>query len=283
MVMIGHMHSEGRRRLLSPVSAPFATAWKHRRLILGLAARELEARYRGSLLGRAWLVLLPLLTVAGFSLVFAGILQVRWTGRDGKEISYFTAMYSGLIFHGFMAETLSRATSIIRENPTYVKKIVFPTEVLVWVTSLVALFNAAVGFLIALLLYFFTVGAPPVTALLIPLAFLPFFLLVLGMGWFLAALGVYLRDIGTLLTFALSMAMMLAPIFYPMSAVPEAYRTMFYLNPITIPLEATRSLLFEGVLPNLTGWAVELILSFIAAWLGYSFFVRTRHGFADVI
>src|SRR5829696_6196446 len=107
MIMVGDVRTNARPRLFSAPTAPFTTAWRHRRLILALAARELDARYRGSLLGRAWLILLPLLTAAGFSVVFASILQVRWTGRGG-EISYFPAMYCGLIFHGFMAEVLNR-------------------------------------------------------------------------------------------------------------------------------------------------------------------------------
>src|SRR4051794_30704649 len=132
MVMIGGVRPDVRPRLVSKPTAPFTTGWRHRRLVLALAARELDARYRGSLLGRAWLVLLPLLTAAGFSLVFAGILQVRWTGQ-GADINFYAAMYCGLIFHGFMAEVLNRVTTVVRDNPSYVKKIVFPTEILVWV------------------------------------------------------------------------------------------------------------------------------------------------------
>lgn len=279
------MRSTGSAALLGPTS-PFVVGWQHRKLILRLARREIEARYRGSALGLAWSVLVPLMMLAVYTFVFAVVFKARWDVQLENQADFAMLVFSGLILFSFFAECLNRAPGLMFENVSYIKKVVFPLEIMPWVTIAVALFNALVGFVVMTVFYLALRGLPPVSAVFFPLLLVPLVLISFGFTCFLSSMGVYLRDIRQFTGVLTTVLMFLSPIFYPISAVPQSLQSWIYLNPLTVLLESSKQLLFWGRLPDAqeaTQISLYFLSAWLFAWLGYVWFMKTKKGFADVI
>jgi len=260
--------------------------WTNRRLILQLITREIKARYRGTLLGIAWAVLVPIIMLAVYTFVFTVVFQARWETQIDNKASFALILFSGLIIFTIFSEAVNRAPGLMMENSSYIKKIVFPLEALPWVSVGVACFNGLISSVVLLSFYLLTLGLPPATALLIPFAVLPPIFITVGLVFFLSSLGVYLRDMQQLIAVTTSLIMFLSPIFYPLTSIPEKIRPFLYLNPLTISLQQCRNLLFWG-----TGISTEdtitycgyLLVSLLLAHCGFWWFQKTKRGFADVI
>lgn len=257
---------------------------KHRALISGLIRRDIVGRYQGSLLGLLWSFLNPFLMLLIYTFVFRLVLKARWGGNGGESDGEFAiVLFIGLILFNLFAESVTRAPTLVTSCPNYVKKVVFPLEVLPLVPLGSALFHAAASFLVWLIAKVLSSGLPPVTACLLPLILAPLILLTLGLGYFFSALGVYLRDLGQVVGLFTTALMFLSPVFYPMESIPERFRPLIRLNPISSVVETAREVLIYGILPDVTGWAISLCLSFAVLWFGLAWFQKTRKGFADVL
>jgi len=265
-------------------SAPLALfCWPYRSLILRLARREIEARYRGAALGLVWSVLTPLAMLSVYTYVFSVIFQARWDTPTNGRGQFAILLFSGLIVFSIFSECLNRAPSLMLQNVSYIKKVVFPLEVMAWVVLLVALFNAAVSFSVLLAFYLMVFGLPPITVVLLPLVLVPLVLAVLGLTWFLASLGVFVRDVSQFIGILTTLTLFMSPILYPVTAIPEAVRPYVYANPLTLVLENTKEVLFWGTVPDPGYLALSTLAAWAVAWLGYAWFMRTRKGFADVV
>lgn len=258
------------------------SAIENRSLIGRLTKREIAARYRGSLLGMAWLLITPLLMLGVYTFVFSVIFQARW-GTSVARGDFALFIFSGLILFNLFSECIIRAPGLMLENVSYIKKVVFPIEIQAWVTILVALVNAILSSVILLVFYFYIRGTPPITALLTPLIVAPILLISIGSVWILSSLGVFLRDLRQLVGVIVTVFMFLCPIFYPIEAVPEKFRWLLLLNPISIMLEESKKILFFGVMPDWNLLMIAIPVSWLIAWLGYWWFMRTKKGFADVL
>jgi lipopolysaccharide transport system permease protein len=270
----------------SPASAtePIRSFWRHRTLISQLTKREIVGRYRGSLLGLAWSFLHPILMLAVYTFVFSVVFKARWgIGSEETKATFAIVLFVGLIVHGLFAEVTNRAPGLVLSNVTYVKRVVFPLEVLPWVTMGSALFHTAISLFVLLIAQLVLTQQFHLTSFLFPILALPLFLATMGLAWFLAATGVYLRDIGHVVGIVTTVMLFLAPVFYPISALPEPYRPILYLNPLTFVIEEGRRVLLSGDLPDWGGWAVYLGISVFLAWAGFSWFQKARKGFADVL
>lgn len=270
-----------------PSLAPFGgivTAWHKRDLVLQLVKREVLGRYRGSMLGVGWSLVHPIVMLAIYTFVFAFVFRIRWEGGIGdNKLEFAIVLFCGMIVFNIFAESFTRSPGLIVAQPGFVKKVVFPLEVLPVVTVLGALFHAAISFVVLIVLLIAVRGVPAATALLVPVVLLPYVLLCLGIAWFLSALGVYLRDIGQVAQMVVTALMFLSPLFYPVSALPEAVRPFFLLNPLTLPIEETRAVLFFGRPPNLGALAPYAVFALATMWVGFAVFQRVRRGFADVL
>lgn len=258
--------------------------WRHRILIRILTWREISGRYRGSLLGSLWALLTPLLMLGVFTLVFGAIMPMRWPDTEHQGMGMFALrLLAGMLAHGLLAEALGRAPTLVTGQPNYVTKVVFPLEVLGWVTVAAALFHTLLGLLVLLVLNgMLGTGFSP-GQLAAPLILLPYALLVLGLCWIVASLSVYLRDVAQMVGPLVMVAMFLGPVFYPREAMPEAARNWVLLNPITVPVEQLRRVLFQGLWPE---WGVlaQYSLACIAVYLfGLWVFATLKKGFADVL
>lgn len=261
-----------------------ASFWRNRELTLALIQREILGRYRGSALGILWSFVHPLFMLAVYTFVFSVVFQARWgSGSSHSKAEFALVLFAGLIIFNLFAECITRSPGLILENANYVKRVVFPLEILPWVALGSALFHAMISLVVWLVFYGILFGLPRVTILLLPLVVLPAILLIMGLSWFFSALGVYLRDISQVTTILVTVTMFLSPIFYPISSLPDNFKPLLFLNPLTPTLEQFRGILMGGQLLDLKFWTLYLVASFLIAWLGFAWFQKVRRGFADVL
>ncbi|MBL8262734.1 MAG: ABC transporter permease [Xanthomonadaceae bacterium] len=262
-----------------------AAVWRERKLAMQLIRREVLGRYRGSLMGVAWSFLHPLIMLAVYTFVFSVVFEAKWPGAlEGQGKARFALLlFVGVIAHGLIAEAITKAPTLVVSNANYVKKVVFPLEMLGWSLVGSAVFHAAIGLLILLLAKWGLEGWVPLTALWLPVVLLPLVLMALGLAWFLAALGVFVRDIAQVSGVAATVLMFLAPVFYPITALPEHYRHWLYLNPLTVAVEQSRAVLFANVAPDASMLVPYYAVGVLMMCLGYAWFQKSRRGFADVL
>lgn len=260
--------------------------WNNRSLILTLTRREVVGRYKGSLFGILWSFINPLVMLSVFTFVFGEIFQAKWAG-DGSaragHLEFAVALFAGLLLYNLFAECVGKAPYLITNQPNYVKKIVFPLDTLPVVALMAALFHFAVAYAIILVLAALSQWQFHWTVLYTPLIMMPFVVLVLGITWGLAALGVYLRDVGQLVPPALTAVLFLSPVFYPLSAVSPKLQAIYKLNPLTIVIEQVRGSLLFGRSPDWGLFWPYTLVCLLIGWVGYCVFQKTRQGFADVI
>jgi len=259
--------------------------WRNRQLILKMASREIIGRYKGSIMGLAWSFFNPILMLLVYTFVFSVIFKSRWgdAAGDTSRTHFAIVLFVGMIVFSFFSEVLNRAPSLIASNVNYVKKVVFPLEILPVIAIFAALFHTFIS--ICVLLTAFTIFNHYIcwTCILIPLVLMPLIILTLGFAWMLASLGVFIRDIGQTIGIIVTIMMFLAPVFYPISTVPEKFHVFIMLNPLTFIIEQAREVLIFGHLPNCVGLLNYMLVATLIAWMGYSLFQKTRKGFADVI
>jgi lipopolysaccharide transport system permease protein len=255
-----------------------------------LAAREVALRYRGSLGGLGWMVLAPLLLLGVYTFVFAVIFHARWPAAasgsgstGGSTGEYALVVFSGMLLHGFFAECLTRAPSLILGNVNFVQKTVFPLEVLALAQLLAALVHLAATLGVLLVFQCFISGPPALTTLLLPLVAAPVALFALGFMWIFGALTVYFRDLAQLVGLLVTALFFLSPVLYPISAVPEFLRPLLYANPLTFAIETARGLLFAGVLPEPRAYLVYCLAAGASAAAGLWVFRALKDGYADAL
>jgi lipopolysaccharide transport system permease protein len=248
-----------------------------------MVKREIVGRYRGSVLGVLWSFVNPVLMLAIYTFVFSLVFKARWGQGSDDKYEFALVLFAGLIVYNLFAECISRAPGLILANVNYVKKVIFPLEILPWVALGSALFHAAIS--ITVLLVFLVVLGHSLTwaVLLLPIVVLPLLLVIMGLSWLLAALGVFIRDVGQFIGMVLTVLLFMSPVFYPASALPEAVRFYLFLNPLTFIIEQTREILILGHLPNWTGLAIYFGVALLIACVGLLCFEKTRKGFADVL
>ena len=270
-------------RFSTTLTELFLSAWRHRRLIFQFARREVEGRYRGSYLGLLWSFASPLAMLAVYTLFFGVIMQSRWGANIVNTTDFAINLFAGLIVFNLFSEIVSRAPGLILSNASYVKRVVFPLEILPWSAMLGALFHLSVSLGILLAAHLATGGALHPTLLLLPLILAPFALLLLGLGWFLAATGTYIRDIGQLVGMVQTALLFLSPVFYPVSSLGPGMQFWLNLNPLTFIIEAFRSVTLRGETPDWHSLVAYWMLGMAVSWLGFVWFQKTRKGFSDVV
>lgn len=260
-----------------------ASLWRHRALASALVRREVVGRYRGSVMGLAWSFFNPLFMLAIYTFVFSTIFNARWAGVDESKADFAIVLFVGMIVHGLFAECANRAPHLILGNTNYVKKVVFPLEIFPWVAFGSALFHAAVSLVVLLVAQLVVRQQMPWTIVLFPLVLLPLAFMTMGVTWFLAALGMYMRDIGQAIGIITTALLFLSPVMYPLSAVPRPVRGWLELNPLTYIIEEGRNTLIFGRVPEIGTWLAMLAASLVVAWAGFAWFQKSRIGFADVV
>lgn len=261
-----------------------ASLWRNRDLITALTKREVIGRYRGSVMGMAWSFFNPLLMLVIYTFVFSVVFKARWgVGGEESKTDFAIILFVGMIVHGLFAECINRAPALILSNVNYVKKVIFPLEILPWVAFGSALFHTVISVGVLLLAQLLISHQLPWTVILFPLVLLPLIFISMGFAWFLAAFGVFVRDIGQLTGMFTTVLLFLSPVFYPLSILPAQYQGWLQLNPLAFIIEEGRKVLVFGQLPDLGHWSIMMIASLLMAWAGFAWFQKTRKGFADVL
>lgn len=261
----------------------FKSALRNRSLIFQMTKREVIGRYRGSMLGIAWSFFNPLIMLAVYTVVFSTVFQAKWGVGSDSKTEFALVLFIGMIVHGILAESMNNSPSLMLRNISYVKKVVFPLEILPWIVMGSTLFHALISVIVWSLFYIVVNHSFQWTSIFLPLVFLPLVLLSLGVSWMLASLGVYIRDIGQITGVLTTILLFMSPIFYPASRLPEPYQAIIYLNPLTFFIEQARDVLMWGNMPNFTGMVIAYLISILVAWIGFVWFQKTRQGFADVL
>jgi len=269
-------------RSISPLELLRSLA-TNRVLLLGLIKREIIGRYRGSVMGLLWSFFNPVLMLAVYTFVFSVVFKARWASASESKTEFAMVLFSGLMAFNLFAENINRSPSLILGNANYVKKVIFPLEILPVVVLGSAGFHFLVSLLVWLIFHLIFMGPPSATVFFLPLALLPLVLLSLGLGWFLASLGVFLRDIGQIVVVLTMVLMYLTPIFYPVSVLPAEYQEWMNLNPLTDSIEQVRNVMMWGISLDWLSWMWQMLLGLVVAWLGFAWFQKTRKGFADVV
>ena len=274
--------ADGADTRLSAILMIGATFFTHHGYLLAqLVRRDVLLKYRGSILGIGWSFLYPLLLLAAFTLVFGGVLGAKW-GTKGTGIELALFIYCGLLVFTPFAEVASATPRLLQNYQAYVKKIIFPTELLPLVNVLAATLHGLVNLLVLVLVAALAGHSHPML-LLVPLILLPAWLFTLGIAWFLAAAGAYVRDLIHVMPVATQLLMFLSPVFYPLEAAPVFLQKIHQINPLAIAMEDTRRAVLDGLPPQWQPWFVMLGVGALAAYTGFKFFMNSKEEFADVI
>jgi lipopolysaccharide transport system permease protein len=259
--------------------------WRNRQLIVQMTKREVVGRYQGSAFGLAWSFLNPVFMLVVYTFVFSEIFKSRWSGvgGDDSKTQFAVVLFVGMIVLSLFSEVLNRAPGLILANVNYVKKVVFPIEILPVISMGAALFHSLISLGVLLVAFALFNGYLYWTAIFTPLVLLPLVILTMGLAWMLASVGVFLRDVGQTIGIITTVLMFLSPVFYPVTAVPERFRPFILANPLTFIIEQAREVLIWGHLPNWVGLGVYTLAAVVIAWAGYAWFQKTRKGFADVL
>lgn len=268
------------------LSALAQSIYRYRQLIYKVTRMDVRSRYKGSFLGLGWSFVTPLLMLAIYTFVFSFVFNARWGGgaSSGSRSEFALILFSGLLVHGFLAEVLHRSPALILNNVNYVKKVVFPLEILSVSTLLAALFHTAISLAVLTIALGVLNGFLHWTVIFAPVLLLPLCLLALGFSWFLASFGVYVRDVGQTIGIVTTVLLFLSPVFYPLSTLPETLQwTMMLLNPLTFIIEQLRDVMVFGNVPDWRGLFLYTVASTVIMMAGFWFFQRTRRGFSDVL
>jgi lipopolysaccharide transport system permease protein len=264
--------------------AMFTSLWRNRQLVWQLTRREVAGRYRGSIFGLAWSFLTPLLMLVVYTFVFSVVFKARWNiNVEESKTDFAIILFTGMIVFNLFAEIINRAPGLIVSNTNYVKKVVFPLEIFSWVTLGSVLFHSLVSLVVLLLVQVVLNHSLPWTVIFFPFVLLPLIFACLGAAWFLAALGVFVRDIGQITGVFTTVLMFLSAVFYPLTSLPERYQGLLMLNPLVLIITESRKVLIFGSQPDWFSLGIALLVGFSIAAAGFWWFQKTRKGFADVL
>lgn len=261
----------------------FRSSWRNRRLISALTKREVVGRYQGSLFGLLWSLFNPILTLAVYTFVFSVVFKARWSGGSDSKAEFALVLFAGLLVFNLFSENINRAPSLILSNANYVKKVIFPLEILPIISLGAALFHTVISLIVWLVFYSIFIALPPLTILLTPIALIPIVLISLGAGWLLSSLGVFFRDVSQIIGICTTALLFMSPVFYPVSALPVEYQKFLYYNPLTPSIEFIRDVMIKGTTPNPRDFALYFMGSLAFALISFAWFQKTRKGFADVL
>ena len=263
--------------------ALYQSLFGHINIIVNMTRRNVLGRYRGSALGILWSFLNPLLMLAVYTLVFSVVFKVKWGDHGQTKVEFAGLLFAGMIVHGFLSECIGAAPATIVGNKQYVKKILFPLSTMAWTTVFSALIHTMISLLILLLFVLITGTQLHWTILLVPVVLLPLLLLAAGLIWFISSLAVYFRDVAQVVGLLTTVLLFVSPIFYPVSALPEFIQKYIYLNPLTLVIEELRNVMIWGKIPDLQALGFYYLIAIAVCFIGFTWFQKTRKGFADVV
>lgn len=272
-------------RLIRFLTKPFVQMWHHRDLIQAILRREVAERFKGSIAGWVWAVVAPLLAIAVYTLAFSGKLDLpaQFIVAKNSNLSYALFILSGIVVFNFWSEMAFRAPMLLHEYVHFIKQTIFPSDMLAVISTLRATIYTAISISVLLIFQLIAVHSLPWTVVLLPFIFLPFIAFLIGMSWFLCAIGAFTRDAGYLMINIVPLFMFATPVFYHQSMFGSPWDLVIYLNALTGYVDVMRDILLVGKLPEWRVYGWTLFTSFFSFYFGYWFFDRYRNVIVDVI
>jgi lipopolysaccharide transport system permease protein len=256
---------------------------RHRQLIVAMAKREIFDRYAGQMLGAAWALAHPLIVMGVYLFMFGYVFRVRIGGTQELPLDYTTYLLAGLVPWLGLAEGINKAPTAVTSNANLVKQVVFPLEVLPIKTVLASLLAQATGLVVLVGYVAISYGSIPPTYLLLPLVVVMQFLLTVGVAYLLSAVGVFVRDLKDVVQVLTLVGVYLLPVLYLPAMVPELFRPLLYLNPLTYLIWCYHDICYFGRFEHPWAWAVMVPLSFGTFVVGSRVFHRLRPMFGNVL
>ncbi|KPV58963.1 hypothetical protein QJ48_13500 [Paenibacillus sp. A3] len=258
--------------------------FNHRNLLFQFIQRDIVARYRGSYLGLVWTLIQPLVMLVVYSFVFSVIFKVKWGNAEGvSKLDFAMVTFAGLIIFQIFSEPMYRSTAILSANSNYVKRVVFPLEILptsaVFSSFVLNCFSMAILFG-ALIFYQYPVGW---NALFLPVILIPLLLFTLGFSYIVTTLGIFFKDLGQAMSIIMNILFYISPVFYPITAVPKEFQIYMMFNPLTFFVESFRAVVIYNSQPNWSNYCVLLAISIVIFIFGSTLFNKTKETFSDVI
>lgn len=270
-------------KYLNPIGT-ISGIWKYRDLLSQLVRRNIETRYKGTMMGLVWMVVTPLVMLSVYTFIFGVIFKARWSaGLGDSKAAFALVLFCGMTMFNIFSESVNGSVGIVTGNPNYVKKVVFPLEILPVSAVLSAFFFGLIWIGILFVGISLVLHKICLTSICLPLVFIPLILFSCGFAWFVASLGVFLRDLTHVIGILLQVLYFMTPIFYSAEMVPASLRPILLLNPLTSIVQSTRQILMYGQWPNWILLGSVTLLSMLVAQLGYFWFMKTKRGFADVL
>lgn len=255
---------------------------EHRGLIRSMVLRDLTSRYKGSVMGMSWAIITPAVQIVIFTVIFSGIFSARF-GDQGGHLRFAVYLFCGMLPWIALSDGVLRSTTSLTDNINLVRRVVFPLEALPVNLAFSALMQQLLGTIVLLIAALLMQGTLHTTAFWMPVLLIPQLLATIGLGWLMASLGVFIRDMAQVNQLALQACMYLTPILYPENLVPPNYRWLVDLNPMAPLIRSYRWTLLEGKVPDWRGLGFTMAFGLICFTFGYWWFQRTKKAFADVL
>lgn len=252
-------------------------------LVEQLIKNDIEQRYKGSILGILWSIMVPIIMLCVYTFVFGEVFQAKWEIDTGNKYQFALVLFCGLSTFNMVSEVMSRSTTLIASNVNYVKKVIFPLELLPFIITISALFNCGISFMILLIAKLLLTHTISCTIYQIFFAFIPLIVISIGIGLIISALSVYLKDIANIISVLVTILMYMSPVFFPLSGIPEKFRFICLVNPMTYLIENFRNVTLYGENLNLSYYLISLVCALVIYKLGYALFKRAQIGFADIL
>jgi lipopolysaccharide transport system permease protein len=277
------VRQSGWRRSLLFLAEPFTLGWWHRDLIAAILRRELHERFKGSMAGWVWAVVAPLLSLAVYTIMFGGTMRQPNDQVGFGPFDYALFIFGGLIAFNFFAEMAYRAPALLQEYAHFIKQTMFPAEMLPVISTLRATVYSSIGLALMAIAQLVLTGGLHWTMLLVPLWFLSFVVFLMGVTWFLSALGAHTRDVSYFMMTTVPLLMFATPVFFGTEKLDPTVRLLMYLNILTGFIEIVRDITVLGKLPAFGTALWTITLSLITFYFGYWFFRQQRGDIADVL
>ena len=257
--------------------------YNHVKLIVNLTKRDISSRYKGSILGPLWSVITPILLLAVYTFVFGTIFKSKWPGFNSSPADFSIVLFIGMLTFNIFSDSVSKSPWTISSNANFVKKVIFPIEILSVVNVLSAIFNFFMGFIAWFIIMLIFHGLPPITIVILPILLIPLIFISLGFSWIVSSLGVYFKDVGQFIGIIVMLLMFSSPVFYSIESIPEKFKIYFEINPIALTIDMVRDVAIFNKIPSISTYFLTLFLSVIIAYMGYKFFKKSQKGFSDVL
>lgn len=255
----------------------------NRYLFIQMVKRDIKLKYKGSVLGMLWSIIIPLFMLIIYTFVFSVIFQAKWDTRQSSKFEFALLLYCGLCVFNMLSDIMNRSTTLIFSNVNYVKKTIFPLEILPMTITFSALFNWFINIIILIIANIIINQTLSFRLYQIFIVIVPFIFLCIGVSYILSSLSVYLKDLSNAISLLVMILMYMSPVFYSLNSVPKAYQIFCMFNPITYVIENLRNIIIYDKNISIYYLILSIMSSIVCYFVGKYVFKKTRVGFADVL